>query len=210
MTESRRFDEDAFREAPPDANVFESSRQLSVSPSGVDTSLQDTPVVDPRSLSANDEGRRGTRLLILSELSEVTIGPAREALAGGGLVLLCNAALDVRACGSTPIVDDIRLAASQAVLGDHLKLDLAARTAISNGVELPLTRQEFELLRCLSGLPLRAWSFGELAQSVWGIDEPGDCSLVRSAVKRLRAKVAALADGVAVESVRGVGYRLRA
>ena len=89
-----------------------------------------------------------------------------------------------------------------------LELDPTAHLARLDGEALDLTRTEFGLLRLLLRNPGRAFSRTYLHDAVWG--EPsveGDRS-VDNAILRLRRKLGPL--GAAIETVWGVGYRLRA
>jgi DNA-binding response OmpR family regulator len=76
------------------------------------------------------------------------------------------------------------------------------------GQAVPLTRLECELVERLASPPVGLWTYERLFVSVWGSAYLGDNSILHSAVKRLRAKLRSIADGVRVETVRGVGYRL--
>jgi DNA-binding response OmpR family regulator len=75
------------------------------------------------------------------------------------------------------------------------------------GVPLELTRTEYKLLHLLMRNPGRVFSREYLLDSVWGEQHvPGDRS-VDNAILRLRKKMNAFSDSI--ESVWGVGYRLR-
>ena len=91
-----------------------------------------------------------------------------------------------------------------------VSLDTSARVASRDGVELPLTAREFDLLAFLMAHPGRAFSRAELMQHVWGWTF-GDQSTVTVHVRRLREKVE---DDPTVPSliktVWGIGYRLEA
>ena len=120
-------------------------------------------------------------------------GPS--ALAGGATLTARTLAAD-RAAAAAPL----RLGA--------LELDPAAHEARLGGEPLSLTRTEFSLLHLLVRNHGRAFSRAYLRETVWG--EPsveGDRS-VDNAVLRLRKKLGPLGD--AIETVWGVGYRLRA
>lgn len=89
-----------------------------------------------------------------------------------------------------------------------LELDPNGYTARSNGEPLELTRTEFGLLHLLLRNRGRVFSRTYLREAVW--DEPsieGDRS-VDNAILRLRRKLGPM--GEAIETVWGVGYRLRA
>jgi two-component system alkaline phosphatase synthesis response regulator PhoP len=90
-----------------------------------------------------------------------------------------------------------------------LHLDIEGRIARINGNLIDLTRLEFDLLRLLLVNAGRVLTRERLLEQAWGYDFVGDTRTVDSAIKRLRAKLrigAPQAD--AIESVRGVGYRL--
>lgn len=88
-----------------------------------------------------------------------------------------------------------------------LHLDPTTYRATLYDQELDLTRNEFNLLALLMRSPGRAFSRTYLLESVWGGSYiTGDRS-VDNAVLRLRKKLGDLGD--AVETVWGVGYRLR-
>jgi DNA-binding response OmpR family regulator len=89
-----------------------------------------------------------------------------------------------------------------------LELDPQAHEARLAGAPLGLTRTEFGLLQLLIRNRGRAFSRTYLRDAVWGeLPVEGDRS-VDNAVLRLRRKLGPL--GEAIETVWGVGYRLRA
>lgn len=81
------------------------------------------------------------------------------------------------------------------------------RTVGFGSVEVSLTPLEFALLRLLMAEPGRVWRFDELVRRVWGTEHLGDASQVHAVVKRLRAKLTREHAPVAIEAVRGVGFR---
>lgn len=92
-------------------------------------------------------------------------------------------------------------------LGD-LVVDTAGHLVTWRDHPLPLTRLERELLARLASPPVAVWTYERLFDTVWGGAYLGDTSILHSAVKRLRRKLRAAEGGPAVETVRGVGYRL--
>ena len=88
-----------------------------------------------------------------------------------------------------------------------IQLDPNTYQVTLNGNDLDLTRLEFDLLALFMGNPGRVFSRAYLIETVW--DEaylPGDRS-VDNAILRLRNKLENMGD--AIETVWGVGYRLR-
>ncbi|MCX4390847.1 winged helix-turn-helix domain-containing protein [Micromonospora peucetia] len=91
---------------------------------------------------------------------------------------------------------------------DTLLIDSARSTARIRGREIGLTRLEHDLLACLTTEPIRAWSYAELHHAVWRDEGRERKADVQSLVKRLRRKLHELGTGVAIDVVRGVGFRL--
>ena len=89
-----------------------------------------------------------------------------------------------------------------------LTIDLAGRTVVRDGGEIPLTRTEFDLLVELARRPGQVFTRDLLLDRVWGYDYLGDSRLVDVAVGRLRAKIEAdPAEPQLVLTVRGTGYK---
>lgn len=92
-----------------------------------------------------------------------------------------------------------------------LQLEIESRLAQVGDCPLELTRLEFDLLSCLLQNPGRVLTREHLLEQVWGYDFCGDTRAVDSAIKRLRAKLRkAASDADCLESIRGVGYRIKA
>lgn len=90
----------------------------------------------------------------------------------------------------------------------HLQVDIDARLAMWRGTDLALTPHEFELLAAVVAQPGHAVPFGELITRVWGSHNKADVDMLRSAVKRLRRKLADAGADAQIEAVRGYGFRL--
>jgi DNA-binding response OmpR family regulator len=90
-----------------------------------------------------------------------------------------------------------------------IQVDLATRRAHADNRELELTRVEFDLLACLLESRGKVLSRAELISRVWGDGFALTDRTVDSHVKALRRKVTeAGADAGAIETVRGVGFRI--
>jgi DNA-binding response OmpR family regulator len=90
---------------------------------------------------------------------------------------------------------------------ETLALDPDGYRATLDGAPLTLSRTEFDLLHLFLRNPGRAFNRTYLLDTVWGDDYIlGDRS-VDNAILRLRKKLGPLGD--AIETVWGVGYRLR-
>ncbi|GAB4559762.1 MAG: hypothetical protein Tsb0020_05850 [Haliangiales bacterium] len=90
-----------------------------------------------------------------------------------------------------------------------LVIDLAGYEARLNGRKLVFTHQEFELLKFLAQHRGRVFTRDQLLQKVWGYEYTGGTRTVDIHVRRIRAKLGSEA-GSMVETVRNVGYKVRA
>ncbi len=89
-----------------------------------------------------------------------------------------------------------------------LRIDTAGRSVDRDGVELALTRTEFDLLVELARHPGQVFTREMLLDRVWGYDYLGDSRLVDVAVGRLRARIERdPAVPELVLTVRGTGYK---
>lgn len=93
-----------------------------------------------------------------------------------------------------------------------LKLDPSARSVqVGGGPPTHLTPLEFRLLFLLLTHPGQVLPTEDLIERVWGYSESGSRDLVRGLIRRLRLKLGDSADSPRyLETVSGVGYRLRA
>lgn len=82
----------------------------------------------------------------------------------------------------------------------------ACRTEI-NGVEVALTKKEFDLLSLLVQNRGQAFSRDRLLETLWGFDYEGDTRTVDTHIKRLRAKLSKEPhDDWDIRTIWGVGY----
>jgi DNA-binding response OmpR family regulator len=88
-----------------------------------------------------------------------------------------------------------------------LKIDESGRRVFVAGEVVELTRIEFELLTLLARQAGRVASKSDLLSRVWGF-EGYDQNLVEVHVSSLRRKL--MSEGGLIQTVRGVGYVLRA
>ncbi|MBS2023005.1 MAG: response regulator transcription factor [Deltaproteobacteria bacterium] len=91
-----------------------------------------------------------------------------------------------------------------------LNVDARKRRAAVGDKELHLSRTEFDLLHVLLQAPGKVFERPELLLLVWGNDVVVGDRTVDVHVKALRKKLEEAAQaGALIETVRGVGYRLR-
>jgi two-component system, OmpR family, response regulator len=93
-------------------------------------------------------------------------------------------------------------------VGD-LSLDPAAHLVRRGDDPIDLTPTEFALLECLMRNEGRTLSRTELLEHVWDFAYEGDPQIVNVYVRTLREKIDRPFGHDSVETVRGVGYRMR-
>jgi two-component system, OmpR family, response regulator len=91
-----------------------------------------------------------------------------------------------------------------------LRLDPATRRAWRGSVELGLTSRECSLLEFLMRRRGEVLSKREILDHVWDFGFDGDPNIVEVYVRHLREKLDRPFGRVAIETVRGAGYRLAA
>jgi len=91
-----------------------------------------------------------------------------------------------------------------------LTLDPAEHRCRRGEVEIDLTPREFSLLRYLMRFAGEAVPKREILQHVWGDDFEGDPNIVEVYIGYLRRKIDHEFERSAIQTVRGVGYRLDA
>jgi two-component system OmpR family response regulator len=90
-----------------------------------------------------------------------------------------------------------------------LSLDPATRRVTRGDVEVELTPKEFALLELFLRHPGEALSRTRILEHVWDFAYEGDSNVVDVYVRYLREKVDRPFGARSIETVRGVGYRLR-
>ena len=79
-----------------------------------------------------------------------------------------------------------------------------------SGKSINLTPKEFELLKILASNPGQVFTRDILLEKVWGFDFEGDTRTVDVHIRHIRHKIQKAGySAVIVETVRGVGYRLK-
>ncbi len=91
----------------------------------------------------------------------------------------------------------------------NLRLDPAARRAWRGDVELDLSTREFALLELFMRRPGATLSRLQLLEGVWDMAFESRSNIVDVYVRYLREKIDRPFGRASIETVRGVGYRLR-
>lgn len=97
------------------------------------------------------------------------------------------------------------LGAMTSLTAGDVTLDIRARTALRAGRTIELSAREFSLLEMLVSHAGQVLSREQMLSGVWGYDYDPGSNVVEVYVRNLRRK---LGDDV-IETVRGMGYRLR-
>ena len=95
--------------------------------------------------------------------------------------------------------------ASPTLTWNGIRLDPGQRTAEMDGEPVALSRREFSVLEALMRHPGAVLSKVQLAERLYGWQEDVESNAVEVHVHNLRAKI----GRGAIETVRGLGYRLR-
>lgn len=100
--------------------------------------------------------------------------------------------------------------AVQSVLTvEDLTMNLLSREVRRGGNPVELTPREFALLEYLMRSPGRVLTRVQVCEQVWGYDFDPGTNLVEVYIQRLRKKVDSDAPVKLIETIRGVGYRMK-
>ena len=93
---------------------------------------------------------------------------------------------------------------------EDLRLDLATHEVSRGGVPVHLSHTEFQLLHCLLAEAGRIQSRQSLLERVWGEGFVGDANVLDVYVRYLRRKLEPAGLPTLIQTVRGVGFLLKA
>lgn len=102
--------------------------------------------------------------------------------------------------------DSADQANADKVMTKDLEIDRATREVIFKGDLITLTRTEFDLLLFLASNLGRVFTRDELLDHVWGYNHFPTTRTVDTHVLQLRQKL----PGLEIETLRGVGYKMKA
>lgn len=93
----------------------------------------------------------------------------------------------------------------------EFQVDLQKRLVLHNNIEIDLTRKEFDLLSYLLLHNRRVLTRMQLSEHIWGsfADDDYDSNYIDVHIKNIRKKMSAFAVIDWLETVRGVGYKIK-
>ena len=103
-----------------------------------------------------------------------------------------------------------RLEQRQTFAYDDLTVDLERRAVFRGERRIDLSTREFDLLLTFVRTPERVFSRSELLDLVWGVDRDIVPNTVETYISYLRAKIDSGEPVRLIQTLRGVGYALRA
>ena len=89
----------------------------------------------------------------------------------------------------------------------RLEISERKRSVLADGEQIVLTNKEFELLNLLVRSPEIVMTRDQLLDAIWGHDFSGESRTLDVHIATLRQKLGSA--GEVIETIRGVGYRLR-
>jgi len=92
----------------------------------------------------------------------------------------------------------------------EIELDPAKRSVRVAGTEIEVTLKEFQLLRLFMMHPGQVLSRSQIVERLWDFGSDLYSNAVDVHVKNLRKKIGGQGDAQTIETVRGIGYRLKA
>ena len=105
---------------------------------------------------------------------------------------------------------DGRFSGDETVIRVHdLAICIDRHEVYRRGELVDLTPTEFRLLVMLARRPGLVLTRGMLLEQVWGFGFDAGGSMISTAVMRLRSKIEADDEHPLIETVRGIGYRMR-
>jgi len=100
---------------------------------------------------------------------------------------------------------------SQAMVVGEFTINIQSRMVLHSGAEIELTRKEFNMLQYLVLNHEKVLTRHQLYEHIWGnmLDDQYDSNFIDVHIKNLRKKLNAFAPTPWLETIRGVGYRVR-
>lgn len=89
-------------------------------------------------------------------------------------------------------------------------LDIESKIVTVNGIEVPLTAREYEILLLLMQSPKKIFTKSNIYEIVWGDDFLGDENTINVHISHIRNKLSKInPEEEYIETIWGMGYRLK-
>ena len=100
---------------------------------------------------------------------------------------------------------------NEAIPIGEFQVDLQNRTLLNDNIEVELTRKEFDLLSYMLLHKNRVLTRMQLSEHIWGsfTDDDSDSNYIDVHIKNIRKKLSNHAPVDWLETVRGVGYKIK-
>jgi len=90
-----------------------------------------------------------------------------------------------------------------------LTLDMDGYDASIDGKKAGLSKREFEILRLMISHPQKVFTKNNLYESVWGGEFLGDDNTINVHISKLRGKLNALSPEEYIQTVWGIGFKMK-
>lgn len=98
---------------------------------------------------------------------------------------------------------------SKILIADDLRMNLSKHQVFRSNEAINLTKKEYDLLEYLLKNKEIVLTRDQILEKVWGYDYAGDTNVVDVYIRYLRSKLDDAYDNKLIQTVRGVGYKLR-
>lgn len=90
-----------------------------------------------------------------------------------------------------------------------ISIDLDLKQVQFNGIDIELTKMEFEVVQYLAVNKNRAVSRSELLDKIWGFENEVETRATDDMVKRIRKKLSNAGSNLKIETVWGFGFKIQ-
>lgn len=90
---------------------------------------------------------------------------------------------------------------------EDLVIDYTARELYYREKRIPLAKKEFDIIELLSTHPGMVFEKERMYETIWGMDNQGDSSVIAEHIRRIRSKLKEYSCDNRIETVWGVGYK---
>lgn len=95
------------------------------------------------------------------------------------------------------------------IIFKDITLDLEGFDAYIAGSKAGLSKREFEILRLMMSHPQKVFTKNNLYESVWGGEFLGDDNTIAVHISKLRTKLNALSPAEYIQTVWGIGFKMK-